>query len=876
MKGRGQGFGARLRARLSGHMLLLTLAVVPFFWLGTRIDVLADVPFWTLLVVLFVAQWLTAIAHALWPRGQSGWRLYARIGLQQGAILLVVYTIGWGPTIAIGLLVGVADNLRESGSKITIPAIALSVAGIAIGQVMIAIGWAPTLIDEPLVHGLAVLAALGVSFTIFLLGWTTGDKEEAERELRSSEERFRALVQNSSDMILVVDEDGALAYASPAFERILGYEIGEMLGKTANLLMHPDDRDTMAQAFLSASGEIAPIGQAELRLRDAAGNWRWFDARATNLLDDPVVRGFVANLRDIDESVTARRELAEANERFRSAFEDAPIGMALADMDGRLFRVNTAMATLLGYSPEELFGVHVSDITMPDDRKSSRVEMERLIAGEINGYRLEKRYIHRDGREIWASLSVSLVRSEDGEPLYQIGQIEDITERKAISERLAHAAIHDALTGLPNRSYLIDRLSLALGRAERKGHEIGVIFLDVDRFKFVNDSLGHVTGDELLKLMAERLRAVMRTRDTIARFGGDEFVVLCEDMADADAVMEVAERVAGAVALPVSVGGQEVFVTASLGVAVSKNGTGLPEELLRDADNAMYRAKDLGRARIVLFDEEAPAPDVHHVRTGTELHHALERGEFEVYYQPIVELDTGRVAGFEALVRWVHPQRGIVLPGDFIALAEETGLIVPIGLWVLEEACRQTVVWQDARPERRPLSISVNLAPRQLAEPTLGDELDGVLQRTGIDPGAVVLELTESALINDTESASRALVALRDRGVHIAVDDFGTGYSSLAHLKRFPVAALKVDQQFVDGLGSEPDDTSIVTAVVGLAHSLGLAAVAEGLETEQQLAALRTIGCDYAQGYLFGRPQPASVLGERPADDLQAWQPALD
>lgn len=857
-------------------MQLLTLLVVPLFWLGTRIDIVADVSFWTLLAVLFLAQWLTGIAHAAWPGRQTGWRLFARIGVQQLAILMVIYAIGWGPTLVIGLLVGVADNVRESGSKATLPAIAWSVSGIALGQLMIATGVAPSLIHEPLVHGLAVFAAMGLAFTILLIGWATAEKEGAERHLRASEERFRALVQNSSDVIMVVDANGNLAYASPAFERILGHDLKDKLGKTAHVLMHTDDREALVRSGLALVAPTRDAGRIELRLRDVDGNWRWFDASVTNLLEDPAVRGIVANLRDIDESVAARREIAEANARFRSSFEDAPIGMALADMEGRLFRVNTSMANLLGYEPDELLGKHVSEITDPEDREPSGTEMARLVAGEIEGYSLEKRYLHRDGHTIWASLSVSLVRSEDGEPLYQIGQIEDITERKAISERLAHAAIHDPLTGLPNRTLFVDRLGLALERSHRHRNEVGVIFLDLDRFKFVNDSLGHVTGDELLQILGERLRAAMRPSDTVARFGGDEFVVLCDDMEDSTSVMDVAERVAEAVTQPVSVSGQEVFVTASLGVAVSKGAPVEPDDLLRDADAAMYRAKDLGRARTVLFDEEARTRAVDHVQTGTELHHALARGEFEVHYQPVVELDTGLVTGFEALVRWAHPTRGLVMPGEFIPLAEETGLIVPIGLWVLEEACRQTATWQVSRRARRPLSISVNLSARQLAEATLPDDLEDILIRTGINPRCVVLELTESALIADIEHASRALHELHDRGVLIAVDDFGTGYSSLVHLKRFPVRALKIDQTFVDGLGTEPEDTSIVTAVVSLAHSLGLAAVAEGLETPQQLAALRTVGCDYAQGYLFGRPQPARALGERPADELEAWQPVAD
>jgi EAL domain-containing protein (putative c-di-GMP-specific phosphodiesterase class I) len=315
-------------------------------------------------------------------------------------------------------------------------------------------------------------------------------------------------------------------------------------------------------------------------------------------------------------------------------------------------------------------------------------------------------------------------------------------------------------------------------------------------------------------------------------------------------------------------------VTASLGVALASEET-LPNELLRDADAAMYRAKELGRARVEMFDGQSRRRAVGSLETESELHHALGRGEFELHYQPIVELRrAGRVTGFEALARWQHPTRGLIFPKEFIPLAEESGLIVPIGLWVLETACAQAVTWQaNSHPRRPPLSMSVNLAPRQLVEPSFLHDLAAILDRSGIVPGAVVLELTESALMNDASSVGTMLVAIRALGVQIAVDDFGTGYSSLARLKRFPVRSLKIDQSFVRGLGVDPDDTSIVTAIISLAHSLGLAVVAEGIETEQQHAVLRTLGCDYGQGFLFGRPKPASILGDHPADDLSPWYP---
>ena len=400
---------------------------------------------------------------------------------------------------------------------------------------------------------------------------------------------------------------------------------------------------------------------------------------------------------------------------------------------------------------------------------------------------------------------------------------------------------------------------------------VGVLFLDLDRFKVVNDSLGHAIGDDLLKTLSARLRAALRPEDTVARFGGDEFVIFCEDVTQESMVHDVAERVRQTVARPTVLAQREIFVTASIGVVVSRPSSDTPETVLRNADAAMYGAKGQGGSRIECFDPHTHQRSVEDLELEADLHRAVERRELVVHYQPIVDLVSGRVSGFEALIRWIHPTRGLVRPNDFICLAEDTGLIVPIGAWILEEACRQTARWQSRRGGiGPPLTISVNVAPRQLSEPSLARQVGEVLQHTGIDPRTVWLELTEGAL-SHADTAINALQALRALGLHLAVDDFGTGYSSLAHLKAFPVEALKIDQSFVDGLGTDPNDTTIVSAVVGLAHSLGLAAIAEGLEAPSQLAELRTLGCDYAQGYLFGAPQPASVIGEHPADDLTTW-----
>ncbi len=866
----------RLRARLLGPNQAAVIVVAPALVLGRQAGLVANVPIWILIGLLVGAQLATALAYAVWPGAEVGWRLFLRAGVQLLTISVVIYAIGWGPTLAVGLMFGVADNMQASGSKATLACIVWSVVGLGAGELAIAVGLSPTLVSQPLVHGLAALAAMGLAFTIALLGRSTGAKEKAEVELRRSDERFKALVQHASDVIMVVNRTGTIEYVSPAFERLLGYRPNDAVGSTAMDLAHPDDVDAARRAIGTVQDATGAAARMEVRIREQSGAWRWFDASVMNLVSDPGVAGVVVNLRDISERMRAQDELREAEQRFRGAFEDAPIGMALTDRDGRLFRVNRALADMLGYQPHELRGMNVTDITHAEDREASRRQLSGLVEGDAPGFQIEKRYVHKDGHALWVSISVSVVRDADGEPAYTIGQIEDITERKATAERLAHAAIHDPLTGLPNRVLFVDRLARALVRARRHDHKVGVIFLDLDRFKVVNDSLGHATGDQLLKAISERLLAALRPEDTVARFGGDEFVVLCEDVPDEATVRHVAQRIEATISSPTVISRREIFVTASIGVVVSGPSAASPETLLRDADAAMYGAKGQGRARIECFDRQTHQRSVEALELEADLHRVVEREELRVHYQPIVDLVTGRVSGFEALIRWMHPTRGLIDPHEFITLAEDTGLIVPIGAWILEEACRQSAHWQSQRPGDGPsLTMSVNLAPRQLNDATLAARVGRILDGTGIDPQTVWLEVTEGAL-SHAKTSIKALQSLRDLGVHLAVDDFGTGYSSLAHLKAFPVEALKIDQGFVDGLGTDPSDTTIVGAVVGLAHSMGLAAVAEGLEEPSQLAELRTLGCDYAQGYLFGAPQPATALGDHPADDLTAWHTIVD
>jgi diguanylate cyclase (GGDEF)-like protein/PAS domain S-box-containing protein len=569
--------------------------------------------------------------------------------------------------------------------------------------------------------------------------------------------------------------------------------------------------------------------------------------------------------------------IAEAEERFRSAFEDAPIGMGLASSDGCLVRVNRAYADILGYEPDELVGKAIKDITHPDDWEPNSAQLEALVSGDIDRYNVEKRYHHADGHEVWVTVSASCVRDDTGHPRYLIGQIEDVTERRQMRERLAHAAVHDQLTGLPNRVLFMDRLELALSRAQREHHCVALMFLDLDRFKLINDSLGHETGDRLLERVAHRLSGALRSHDTLARFGGDEFTVLCEVVDKAEA-LEIAQRLVLAMQVPLNLADSELFVSVSVGIALSFDGLESGADLLRNADVAMYRAKEVGPSRIEVYRVDDETGTIRRLRTSNELHRALERQELEVFYQPMVDLHTETLIGMESLVRWHHPTRGLLLPGEFISLAEDSGLIVPLGAWVLRQACRQGAQWEDRRvaagesPGR--INISVNVSAQQLADSTFPRQVASALAESGLDPDRLWLEITESTLMSTGDASVAALAALRGLGAHLEIDDFGTGYSSLSYLKRLPVETLKVDQSFVDELDCDADDVAIVRAIVGLGDSLGLAIVAEGVERRAQANALMALGCSIAQGYLFGYPQPASTLEPYPADDLSNWSMA--
>jgi diguanylate cyclase (GGDEF)-like protein/PAS domain S-box-containing protein len=569
------------------------------------------------------------------------------------------------------------------------------------------------------------------------------ERKEVEKVIKESEERFRSLVQNTSDIITILDADGTIDYISPAVERVTGYKPEEQIGTDAFRPVHPDDREQALSIFaevLKSPGLHPPL---EFRMPHKDGSWRYLEHVVNNLLEDPAVRGVV---------VTS-----------------------------------------------------------------------------------------------W-----------------------DVTERKALEEQLRHQAFHDPLSGLPNRALFMDRLEHAFVRANRRGDKIAVLFTDLDNFKVINDSLGHEVGDQLLVAVAERIKHCLRPEDTAARLGGDEFTILIEAVDSMTDAVRVAERIAEILQPPFALDQHEVFSTTSIGIALSSPLQKQPADLLRHADLAMYRAKHKGKARYEVFEPGMGTDALERLRLENELRRALERGEFKVYYQPVVALEGGRIVGAEALVRWEHPIRGLLLPEEFLSVAEETGLIARIGEKVLREACHQVRAWQVRYPSEPPLMVSVNLSPKQLFRPELIAE---VLAETEIYPGSLHLEITESTMMsNGVHSANHALRSLKDLSVELAVDDFGMGYSSLSYLKHFPVDFLKIDRSFIAGLGQDADsaskDAEIVSAMIDLTHALGLKAVAEGVETSEQLTRLRVMKCDRAQGNYFWEPLPSGALAVILEEDL--------
>ena len=715
--------GLRLNPHVLGYLMGPAALVAILLLRSYGVVAREPVPVWLGVFVAIPAT--SGLCDVLYRRRPTALRLHLRVACHAAAVTVVIYLTGWGPVLTGAFVFVALENVSHDGSRTWKVTALWSILAIAIGQIAVWQGWVPSLLSVSKSETLGIMGTFVLVFVIRMAGATVELKEEAETSMRASEDRFRSLVQNSSDTTLILGDEARITYASPATASLLGLSPDEVLSMPATDLVHPEDQarvETQLAALLQTSSVTEPI---QFRIAHADGSYRHVEVVVSDVRDNPSVAGYVANLRDI-------------------------------------------------------------------------------------------------------------------------------TERKEAESQLAHAALHDPLTGLPNRTLIMDRAAQMLVRARREYRPVAALFIDLDNFKDINDSLGHDAGDKVLQAVAHRFVGILRASDTVGRLGGDEFVVLAEGASLGAGPEMVAERLHDTLREPFRIDGYDsvpLSVSASIGIAGGQRNSA--HELLRDADIALYRAKALGKNRSALFQPEMQTAVLDRIELDADLRSALAEEQFFLLYQPVFDLDHVRVSGVEALLRWRHPSRGVVAPDQFIPMLEDSGLIVEVGRWVLGEACRQAAQWH-ARGHR--LSVSVNVSMRQLEVPSFVDHIREALDTSGLDPDALVVEITESTLMRDADATVTRLRDIKGLGVHVAIDDFGTGYSSLAYLRQFPVDALKIDRSFISAMADSPESSALIHTLVELGRTLGLETLAEGIEDDEQLHTLQQEHCDRGQGFLFSRP----------------------
>ena len=675
---------------------------------------------------------------------------------------------------------------------------------------------------------------------------------------RNEDARFRSLVHNAAAITLLVSPDGRIESVSGSITRVLGHDASMVRGTVFSDLAATADRGILAAAVVQTEQGAPSTIRARFPIRDSDREIP-LEIHTVNLLDDPTVRGFVLTAHDVTAQVATETDLHSALSLLHATLESTADGILVVDIENRITSFNQRFI--------DMWRIPDSTIASSDNTAALDFVIDQLAEPERFLAKVQELYAQpdvesydildfKDGRVFER---FSRAQRVDGEVVGRVWSFRDLTQRKRLEDELIYRAFHDQLTSLPNKARFCDRLQHAAERSNRLTTGYAVLFLDIDNFKTVNDSLGHQAGDQLLVAAAEVLMSCLRTADTAARLGGDEFAVLLEDIDEPEAATEVADRITTAFRRPFRINERDVFATVSIGIAFGSRSS-TSEEILRDADLAMYTAKSRGKNRYELFEVQQHEAAIIRVEVEADLHRAMQRDELTLFFQPMVDVESGAIVAVEALVRWEHPRRGFLMPGAFIPVAEEAGLMETMGRLILAGACAQTSAWQAAG--NVDLAISVNVSPRQLAGDGIVATVAEVLATTGLDPSSLILEITETAMMRDTEIASRNLHGLKELGVSLALDDFGTGYSSLTYLQQFPIDIVKIDKSFVDSVDDRTKKHSLAPAIIQLAQTLGLRTVAEGVEHPGQLLRLRNLGCDLVQGFLLHRPQTAHSISE--------------